>query len=188
MAKPPKVDYAPIVAEYQTGLYSVAELAKKYKCNRTALYNYIHKNNIKINDNIKKGVSIVEKGLTILQDENQKAINDSNSDKIATTQNALMKGFEHIALTHGVFGEFCVSLVQKGLRKGDEILAQVENARDFKSTMSGIKDGLDLLGVFPKMPSTLIQNIATGENKDKLIEVEFIEADIIDESPNSKMD
>ena len=188
MARPPKVDYAPIVAEYQTGLYSVAELAKKYKCNRTALYDYIRKNNRKINDNIKNGVSIVEKGLTILENESQKAINDTQNDKTITTKNAIMKGFEHIALTHGVFGEFCVSLVQKGLKKGDEILEQVDNARDFKSAMSGIKDGLDLLGVFPKMPSTLIQNLTPSENKDKLIEVEFIEADIIDENPNSKLD
>lgn len=178
MPRPPKVDYTPIVAEYQAGLCSISELAKKYKCNRTALYNYIHKNNIKVNDNIKKGVSIVEKGLTILQDENQKAINDSDSDKIATTQNALIKGFEHIALTHGVFGEFCVSLVQKGLQKGDEILSEVENARDFKSAMSGIKDGLEILGVFPKTPAINLMQTINGD-KDKLIEVEFIDAEVV---------
>ncbi|MDA3046718.1 hypothetical protein OFO10_06055 [Campylobacter sp. VBCF_06 NA8] len=179
MPRPPKVDYAPIVAEYQAGLCSISELAKKYKCNRTALYDYIRKNNIKINDNIKNGVSIVEQGLELLQSEKTKTINDKINDKTTImTKNALMKGFEHIALRHGVFGEFCVSLVQKGLQKGDEILSEVENARDFKSAMSGIKDGLDILGVFPKTPAINLMQTINGD-KDKLIEVEFIDAEVV---------
>ena len=67
MPKPPKVDYTPIIAEYQTGQYSVAFLAKKYKIKRATLAKYISVNQIRISNNLKEAITSIDKGLEALK-------------------------------------------------------------------------------------------------------------------------
>lgn len=188
MARPFKLNYAPLIAEYQTGLYSIKELAKKYKLKENTLRKQLLNNKAKINHNVNNGINLVDAGLELLQQEHKNAVNQKDLD-------TLYKGFEHIMNKHGNFGRFCVDLIQKGLFKANEILDSIDNARDFKSAMSGIKDGIDLLGIFPKIPPQI--NFIQTTPKE-ILKIEFIDdknknvedVEIIENEKNtaSKMD
>ena len=48
MARPRSVPYDEIMAKYQTGQYSISQLAKEYNVGKSRLSEYINKNNVRI--------------------------------------------------------------------------------------------------------------------------------------------
>lgn len=184
MARKPLVDYDTITAEYMAGLSSLPDLAKKYKCNRTALYNYIKKNNIKVDDKIKTGVSSIKAGIIELHSARDEIINDSNNgvnDKeVALKKQALMKGFEHLE-KYGDFGSFAVGVAKKLLKKSNELLNEVSTPAELAQVASSTKTSFDLLGITPpKTPLVAIQNninnATSGNDKKHLeIKIKFVE-------------
>lgn len=177
------VDYKPIVAEYVAGLASVADLAKKYKCNRTALYNHIKKHNIQVDDNIKTGIAYIKTGISELHSAKEAIISDINNnvnDKSVTLKKqALMKGFEHLE-RYGDFGSFAVGVAKKLLKKSNELLNEVSTPAELAQVAASTKTSFDLLGITPpKTPLVAIQNNinSTGEKtsgKKLEINVNFI--------------
>ena len=184
MARKPLVDYEPIVAEYIAGLSSIPDLAKKYKCNRTALYNYIKQNNIKIDDKIKTGISAIKSGIIELHTARDEIINDNNdnvNDKaVLLKKQALMKGFEHLE-KYGDFGSFAVGVAKKLLKKSNELLNEVNTPAELAQVASSTKTSFDLLGITPpKTPLVAIQNninnATSGNDKKHLeIKIKFVE-------------
>lgn len=184
MAKPiPKI-YEDIIAEYQTGLYSVNFLAKKYKVKRGTLASFISKNNITISNNIKDGIIAIDKGLEKIKVTKEKAI----SNELATKEkemikNSLNKGFEYLEARHGELATLTVKLVTKGLAISNEMLDNASNSQDLLNTMKSIKTGADTLGLFPKTPLVAIQNninkeINQGIQAQNLkIDINFIDSD-----------
>lgn len=182
MPKPPKVDYTPIIAEYQTGQYSVAFLAKKYKIKRATLAKYISVNNISISNNLKEAISTIDKGLQELKvtTETAKSNNLLPMEK-ERAANAINKGLEYLESKHGELAKYVVNLVAKGFKKGNEMLEIAETPEQYKSAMQGIKTGADTLGLFPKSPLVAIQqNINKEINqsiaaKDIKVNINFVE-------------
>lgn len=190
MAKPiPKI-YETILAEYGTGQYTVAELAKKYKIKRATLASYISKNEIKISNNVANGINDLKKGIIALQQE-AKDIEISNISNIEKERkkNALLKGFEFLE-NYGEFGAFAIGLIKKGLAKGSDMLDIAETPEEFAQAMRGIKTGTDALGLFPRSPLVAIQQNINKEVNQKIqadcieVKVSFVESkksdDIID--------
>lgn len=180
MARKPLINYEPIVAEYMAGLSSIPDLAKKYKCNRTALYNYIKKNNIKIDDKIKTGISSIKTGIIELHSARDEIVNDNNdnanSKEVLLKKQALMKGFEHLE-KYGDFGSFAVGVAKKLLKKSNELLNEVNTPAELAQVASSTKTSFDLLGITPtKTPLVAIQNNinnATNSNNKKTFEIKI---------------
>lgn len=189
-----KVDYSEAVAEYQTGLYTIKEIADRHKLNYGNFRQYISRQNVTKCNKIEHGVKAVEMGIKELKTAQNEAKCNNN---LSQCNKAILKGFEYLE-RYGEFGAFAVALGKRVLAKGDEILEQIENARDFKSVASGIKDGFEILGLTPKNPIIIQQNNALqsqNANTNNLLQIEFIdsdiaEAEIIDDEKNttSKMD
>lgn len=156
------VDYEPIVAEYVAGLASIPELAKKYKCNRTALYNHIKKQNIQVDDKIKAGIAYIKSGINELHSLKEEIINDTahnvNDKAVILKKQALMKGFEHLE-KYGDFGSFAVGVAKKLLKKSNELLNEVNTPAELAQVAASTKTSFDLLGITPpKTPLVAIQN------------------------------
>lgn len=184
MPKPAKVDYTPIIAEYQTGQYSVAFLAKKYKIKRATLAKYISVNQIRISNNLKEGVMAIDRGLESLKVTKEYAkSNDLTPLERERAVNALNKGLEYLEAKHGELAQYVVNLVAKGFKKGNEMLDATETPEEYLATMRGIKTGADTLGLFPKTPLVAIQQNISKEINQSLkadnlqIEVNFISSD-----------
>lgn len=156
------VDYEPIVAEYVAGLASVADLAKKYKCNRTALHNHIKKHNIQVDDKIKTGIAYIKSGINELHSLKEEIISDTennvNDKSVILKKQALMKGFEHLE-RYGDFGSFAVGVAKKLLKKSNELLNEVSTPAELAQVAASTKTSFDLLGITPpKTPLVAIQN------------------------------
>ena len=181
MPKPPKVDYMPIIAEYQTGQYSVAFLAKKYKIKRATLAKYISVNKIQISNNLREGIMAIDRGLESLKVTKEYAKgNELTPLERERAVNALNKGLEYLEAKHGELAQYVVNLVAKGFKKGNEMLDATETPEEYLATMRGIKTGADTLGLFPKTPLVAIQQNISKEINQSLqsdniqIEVNFI--------------
>lgn len=163
------VDYEPIVAEYVAGLASIPDLAKKYKCNRTALYNHIKKNDIKVNDKISSGIAYIKSGINELHSLKEEIISDAennvNDKSVILKKQALMKGFEHLE-RYGDFGSFAVGVAKKLLKKSNELLNEVSTPAELAQVAASTKTSFDLLGITPpKTPLIAIQNNINGADK-----------------------
>lgn len=181
MPKPAKVDYTPIIAEYQTGQYSVAFLAKKYKIKRATLAKYISVNQIHISNNLKEAITSIDKGLEALKVTKEIAkSNDLLPIEKERTANAINKGLEYLESKYGELARYTTNLVAKGLKKGNEMLDLTETPEQYLATMKAIKTGADTLGLFPKTPLVAIQQNISKEINQSLqtdniqIEVNFI--------------
>lgn len=184
MAKPLPSQYKDILAEYQSGLCSVGELAKKYKVNRTALYDYIRKNNIKINNNIKQSIETIDKGLNELTEAKNEIINNQGDNLNTERQlNALNKGLDYLEARHGELAKGVIALVTKGFKKSNEMFDIIETPEQLQSVMRSIKLGSDTLGLFPKSPLVAIQqniNKEVNQNigaKNIQVNINFVKKD-----------
>lgn len=191
MAKPIPKCYTDAIAEYQTGLYSVSYLAKKYKVKRGTLASFISKNNITISNNTQQAILSIDRGLEKLKQEKEQILsNDLATKEQEQRINALNKGFEYLEARHGLLAKGVVDLVGRGFKKSGEMLEMVENSQDLLNTMKAIKTGADTLGLFPKSPLVAIQNNINKEINQQIgaqnlqIEINFIDKkeknDIID--------
>ena len=191
MAKPIPKCYTDAIAEYQTGLYSVSDLARKYKVKRGTLASYISKNNITISNNTQQAILSIDRGLEKLKQEKEQILsNDLATKEQEQRINALNKGFEYLEARHGLLAKGVVDLVGRGFKKSGEMLEMVENSQDLLNTMKAIKTGADTLGLFPKSPLVAIQNNINKEINQQIgaqnlqIEINFIDkkekSDIID--------
>ena len=182
MAKPIPKCYTDAIAEYQTGLYSVSDLARKYKVKRGTLASYISKNNITISNNTQQAILSIDRGLEKLKQEKEQILsNDLATKEQEQRINALNKGFEYLEARHGLLAKGVVDLVGRGFKKSGEMLEMVENSQDLLNTMKAIKTGADTLGLFPKSPLVSIQNNINKEINQQIgaqnlqIEINFID-------------
>lgn len=160
MPKPCKVDYSPIIADYQTGHYSVIELAKKYGVKRGTLSKYISVNKIPISSKVKAATEAVNKGLELLKEEQEEIISSTaiSSKEREQRQNALKAGFDWLEAHHGALANMTAQIVANGIKRGRDFVEMAETPDEYAAAMRGIKTGADTLGLFPKSPIFAIQN------------------------------
>ena len=183
MAKPIPEIYKDIIAEYQTGLYSISYLAKKYKVKRGTLASYISKNNIQISNTLQQGITAIDRGLNELKATKETALSNTLATKEKEQiENALNKGFEYLENKHGVYAKYVVDLVGKGFKKANDLLNEADNSQDLLNTMKSIKTGADTLGLFPKSPLVAIQQNINKEISQSIqannlqIEINFVDS------------
>ena len=159
MPKPCKVDYAPIIAEYQTGQYSVQDLSEKYRVKYKTLHKYLTEHKVEVSGNLKSGVEALNRGLEILKEEQEKAVsgNLSNEER-EQRQNALKAGFDWLEAHHGALANMTAQIVANGIKRGRDFVEMAETPDEYAAAMRGIKTGADTLGLFPKSPIFAIQN------------------------------
>lgn len=189
MPKPPKVDYTPIIAEYQAGLATVSDLARKYKIKRATLAKYISVNNIEISNTLKDGINALDKGLDALKVTKESAIsNDLPLIERERQINAIEAGLNYLEANHGRLATFVAKVVEKGFIKGQDMLDIAETPDEYASVMRGLKTGADTLGLFPKSPLVAIQQNISKEFNQKIgaekvqISVNFIDSKKDDEN------
>ena len=62
MARPRSVPYDEIMAKYQTGQYSINQLAKQYNVSKGGLSKYIKDNNVQINEHAQHAINTLNSG------------------------------------------------------------------------------------------------------------------------------
>lgn len=153
MARPTKIDYSKVVADYKTGQYTPQELARKYGIKRTTLISHLERNNIQVCDNLRQAVNTLDKGLELLRVEKEHAVSDKISDKEKEdSQKAIESGLEYLERKHGVLARIAVNIVGKAMSKTDQLMSNCADGEEFKNIMQGFKTAVDTIGLFPKQP------------------------------------
>ena len=86
MSRKISIPYKEIMAKYQTGQYSISQLAKEYNVAKGGLSKYIKENNVRINERATQAVNALNKGFSTLE----KIINERDlkiNEQLQNTQN-----------------------------------------------------------------------------------------------------
>ena len=89
MSRKISIPYKEIIPKYQTGQYSISQLAKEYNVAKGGLSKYIKENNVRINEQAQYATNALNKGFSTLE----KIINERDlkiNERPKETQN---KGF-----------------------------------------------------------------------------------------------
>ena len=88
MSRKTSIPYKEIIPKYQTGQYSISQLAKEYNVAKGGLSKYIKQNNIRINERATQAVNALNKGFSTLE----KIINERGLQINEHLQNTQNKG------------------------------------------------------------------------------------------------
>lgn len=173
MARLETINYEPIIAKYQTGMYSVNSLAKSFKIDEKSLRNYIKKHDIKINPMAQSAVDTLHQGLTDLSLIRKSELGDlppQQADRITHLLQAEV--IDIIKKRHPEFARSFNAIASLMLARSAEIL-QKENvtASEINQVSNAVKNINETLQVIPK-PSAINQqiNIETKQAKDNELE------------------
>lgn len=67
MSRKISIPYKEIIPKYQTGQYSISQLAKEYNVAKGGLSKYIKENNVRINERATQAVNALNKGFSTLE-------------------------------------------------------------------------------------------------------------------------
>lgn len=180
MAKPRKVDYAPLFEAYEKGQIGASEIAKKYGINRASFLRAYKQEKEKVSPIISNSISKLDDGLNALQEaksELEKKISNTQTlqgkelkkaqNELEINKRALENGVESLEKKYGALAKAAIGIVSRSFYKADELLTNVNTAGEFNQVMSGLKSGADMIGLFPKSPLVAIQNnINAGAKSD----------------------
>lgn len=189
MARPRSVPYDEIMAKYQTGQYSISQLAKEYNVGKSRLSEYINKNNVRVSEQAIHTINTLNSGFSTLE----KMVSEQVSERPKETQNTELIEYqsnntlivdeviEIVKKRNPAFASIFQNLSGKILKISNELLDNgITDTKDLKNITSAMKDINDTLQVIPKPPAFAQQiNInkeANNNNKEfvKTIEVEIV--------------
>lgn len=189
MARPISIPYDEIMAKYQTGQYSISQLAKEYNVGKSRLSEYINKNNVRVSEQAIHTINTLNSGFSTLE----KMVSEQVSERPKETQNTELIEYqgnntlivneviEIVKKRNPAFASIFQNLSGKILKISNELLDNgITDTKDLKNITSAMKDINDTLQVIPKPPAFAQQiNInkeANNNNKEfvKTIEVEIV--------------
>lgn len=189
MARPISIPYDEIMAKYQTGQYSISQLAKEYNVGKSRLSEYINKNNVRVSEQAIHTINTLNSGFSTLE----KMVSEQVSERPKETQNTELIEYqgnntlivneviEIVKKRNPAFASIFQNLSGKILKISNDLLdSGITDTKDLKNITSAMKDINDTLQVIPKPPAFAQQiNInkeANNNNKEfvKTIEVEIV--------------
>lgn len=199
MARPISVPYDEIMAKYQTGQYSISQLAKEYNVAKGGLSKYIKENNVRINERAQEATNALNKGFSTLEkiiNERDLKINERPKETQDTelieyqSNNTLIVNevIEIVKKKNPAFANIFQNLSGKILKISNDLLdSGITDTKDLKNITSAMKDINDTLQVIPKPPAFAQQiNINKEANNTSKEFVKHIEVEIVsNENTNS---
>lgn len=192
MARPKSVPYDEIIVKYQTGQYSINQLAKEYNVAKGGLSKYIKENNIRINEHATQAVNHLNKGFSTLEKIinehdlkiNEHSQNTQNTEIIEYQNNNTLIVDEVIKIVKDKNPHFAYmfqNLSGKILQISNNLLNNgISDTKDLKNITSAMKDINDTLQVIPKPPAFAQQININKDNQNKTKEyIKNIEVEII---------
>lgn len=194
MSRKISIPYKDIIPKYQTGQYSISQLAKEYNVAKGGLSKYIKENNVRINEQAQHATNALNSGFSALE----KIINERGlqiNEHLQNTQNKGLIDTQNINTLivsevlnivkqkNPYFVYIFQDLSNKILHICNDLLDNgITNTKDLKNITSAIKDINDTLQVIPKPPALAQQininkdnnNINNNKEFIKHIEVEII--------------
>ncbi|TLE07763.1 helix-turn-helix domain-containing protein [Helicobacter bilis] len=194
MSRKISIPYKDIIPKYQTGYYSISQLAKEYNISKSTLSKYIKENNVRINERAQEATNALNEGFSTLEkiiNERDLKINErpketQNNDLIECKNiNTLIVSevIEIVKQKNPYFAYIFQDLSNKVLKISSDLLdSGITNTKDLKNITSAMKDINDTLQVIPKPPALAQQININKENNNinnnkefvKTIEVEII--------------
>ena len=196
MARPRSVPYDEIMAKYQTGQYSISQLAKEYNVGKSRLSEYINKNNVRVSEQALHTINTLNKGFSALE----KMVSEQVSERPKETQNTELIEYqsnntlivneviEIVKKKNPQFANIFQNLSGKILKISNDLLdSGITDTKDLKNITSAMKDINDTLQVIPKPPAFAQQiNINKEVNNNNKEFVKTIEVEIVsNENTNS---
>lgn len=196
MARPRSVPYDEIMAKYQTGQYSISQLAKEYNVGKSRLSEYINKNNVRVSEQAIHTINTLNSGFSALE----KMVSEQVSERPKETQNAELIEYqsnntlivneviEIVKKKNPQFANIFQNLSGKILKISNDLLdSGITDTKDLKNITSAMKDINDTLQVIPKPPAFAQQiNINKEVNNNNKEFVKTIEVEIVsNENTNS---
>ena len=196
MARPRSVPYDEIMAKYQTGQYSISQLAKEYNVGKSCLSEYINKNNVRVSEQAIHTINTLNSGFSALE----KMVSEQVSERPKETQNTELIEYqsnntlivneviEIVKKKNPQFANIIQNLSGKILKISNDLLdSGITDTKDLKNITSAMKDINDTLQVIPKPPAFAQQiNINKEVNNNNKEFVKTIEVEIVsNENTNS---
>ena len=196
MARPRSVPYDEIMAKYQTGQYSISQLAKEYNVGKSRLSEYINKNNVRVSEQAIHTINTLNSGFSALE----KMVSEQVSERPKETQNTELIEYqsnntlivneviEIVKKKNPQFANIFQNLSGKILKISNDLLdSGITDTKDLKNITSAMKDINDTLQVIPKPPALAQQiNINKEVNNNNKEFVKTIEVEIVsNENTNS---
>lgn len=196
MARPRSVPYDEIMAKYQTGQYSISQLAKEYNVGKSRLSEYINKNNVRVSEQAIHTINTLNSGFSALE----KMVSEQVSERPKETQNTELIEYqsnntlivneviEIVKKKNPQFANIFQNLSGKILKISNDLLdSGITDTKDLKNITSAMKDINDTLQVIPKPPAFAQQiNINKEVNNNNKEFVKTIEVEIVsNENTNS---
>ena len=202
MSRKTSIPYKEIIPKYQTGYYSISQLAKEYNISKSTLSKYIKQHNIRINEQAQYATNALNNGFSMLEkiiNERDLKINErpketQNKGFIDTQNNDLIecKNINTLIVSEVInivkqknpyFANIFQNLSGKILKISNDLLdSGITDTKDLKNITSAMKDINDTLQVIPKPPALAQQININKENNNinnnkefvKHIEVEIV--------------
>ena len=192
MSRKISIPYKEIMAKYQTGQYSISQLAKEYNVAKGGLSKYIKENNVRINEHAQYAANALNKGFSALE----KIINERDlqiNEQLQNTQNKGLIDTQNINTLivdevikivkdkNPAFANVFQNVSAKVLHISNDLLdSGITDTKDLKNITSAMKDINDTLQVIPKPPAFAQQiNINKEVNNNNKEFVKTIEVEII---------
>ena len=195
MARPRSIPYDEIMAKYQTGQYSINQLAKQYNVSKGGLSKYIKDNNVQINEHAQHAINTLNSGFSTLEkmiNEHKDDINEhtKKTDLIEYQTNTLIvdEVIKIVKDKNPAFANMFQNVSAKVLKISNELLNNgITDTKDLKNITGAMKDINDTLQVIPKPPAFAQQiNINKEVNNNNKEFVKTIEVEIVsNENTNS---
>ena len=202
MGRPRSVPYNEIMAKYQTGQYSINQLAKQYNVSKGGLSKYIKNNNVQINEHAQHAINTLNSGFSTLEkmiNEHKDDINEHKDDINEHSQKTDLIEYQNNTLIvdevikivkdkNPAFANMFQNVSAKVLKISNELLNNgITDTKDLKNITGAMKDINDTLQVIPKPPAFAQQiNINKEANNTSKEFVKTIEVEIVsNENTNS---
>lgn len=189
MARPISVPYDEIMAKYQTGQYSISQLAKEYNVGKSRLSEYINKNNVRVSEQaihtiktLNSGFSTLEKMVSEQVSERPKETQDTELIEYQSNNTLIVNEvIEIVKKKNPTFANIFQNLSGKILKISNDLLdSGITDTKDLKNITSAMKDINDTLQVIPKPPAFAQQiNINKEVNNNNKEFVKHIEVEIV---------
>lgn len=144
--KKKKINFEEILTRYQTGQYSITQLAKEYGIAKSHLSVMIKKQNTKISEHTEQAISHLHTGFKELA----LAKSEQNGEQLVKT------ALDIIQEKNPIFAQSIQVLASKLLKKSVEMVEISKNANELQSLATVMQKVNDTLQVIPKVPQTQI--------------------------------
>ena len=200
MSRKISIPYKDIIPKYQTGYYSISQLAKEYNISKSTLSKYIKENNVRINERAQEATNALNEGFSTLEkiinerglkinerpkETQNKGVIDTQNNDLTECKNIntliVNEVIEIVKKKNPAFANIFQNLSGKILKISNDLLESgITDTKDLKNITSAMKDINDTLQVIPKPPAFAQQiNINKESNNTSKEFVKTIEVEIV---------